>query len=542
MKNKLFPLFLFLSLFAHRLDAQSVEFLDANNIRSGYMPGATLFMTDSNVYNSYEVPKGSGIRSIFASNFWISGLDQGGNLIAAAAAYNNNSGFSYGPVAINYNALYDSTYKKVFKITQPEINYHIAHHNDAGYIPSVHIAQWPGNGNTANGEAAILASFTDVNSNGIYEPLLGDYPDICGDEAIFIMMNDSRPGVNTCAPMGVELHVLAYANAGTAPVSNTTFVKIKVFNRSGVNYHGVYFSNFVDNDLGCANNDRVGCDTAGNYFYTYNGVVQGSVIDGGSVCPTSEIGYGTQKVAQATVFLDQKMSSFGYFINGASSAMRDPSSCDDYRNYQTAHWASGAHFAYGGNGYPRPSGTVVNTDYIFPGDPTDTAQWSELNTRIIGPMIAAGDRRSIGSVYLNSLHAGGTATIDMAYVTSFAGSTAHDLGELTVLRQDIQSLHQAYAQGTLCAASGIFTGLDQIESKNRIYLYPNPTTGIITIESDDLLESLSVSDLQGRELVRKKLGDSSKVIVDLSHLTHGVYLVNVKDASGRISTRKILVD
>ena len=506
------------------------------------MPGATLFMTDSNTYNSYEVPKGLGVRSIFASNFWISGLDQGGNLLAAATMYSNNSGFSYGPIAASYNAHYDSTYKKVFKITQPEINYHIAHHNDAGYLPSLHIAQWPGNGNTANGEAAILAPFVDVNSNGIYEPLLGDYPDVCGDEAIFMMMNDSRPGVDTCAPMVVELHLLAYVNAGSAPVSNTTFLKIKVFNRSGVDYHGVYFSNFADNDLGCANNDRVGCDTAGNYFYTYNGVLQGSSVDGGTACPTGEIGYGTQKVTQATVFLNQKMSSFGYFVNGASTAMRDPTTCADYRNYQTAHWASGAHFAYGGNGYPRPSGGIVNTDYIFPGDPTDTAQWSELNTQIIGPMIAAGDRRCLGTVYLDSLHAGGTATIDMAYVTSFAGSTAPDLGELTVLRQDIQTLHQSYGQGTLCAASGIFTGIDQMVSESRIHLYPNPTSAIITIESDDLLESLTVNDLQGRELIRRNIENSGKVTVDLRSIIRGVYLVNVKDASGRISTQKILVD
>ena len=366
MKNTLLILFAAFALLGDTAQAQSVAFIDANNIRSGYMPGATLFETDSDIYNSYEVPKGSGIKSIFASNFWVSGLDQGGNLVAATAAYSSSFGYSYGPIAANYNALYDSTYKKVFKITQPEINYHIAHYSDAGYIPSAHIAGWPGNGNTANGEAPILAPFKDLNHNGIYEPLLGDYPDVCGDEAVFMMMNDGRPGVGSCAPMGIELHILAYANAGVAPVSNTTFLKIEIYNRSSADYHSVYFSNFVDNYLGCANNDRVGCDTAGNYFYTYNGVLLGSSVDGGVACPTGEIGYGTQKVTQATVFLNQKMTSFGYFANGTSAQMRDPSTCSEYRNYQTARWASGAHCAYVGNGYARPSVGGMNTDYIFP--------------------------------------------------------------------------------------------------------------------------------------------------------------------------------
>jgi hypothetical protein len=289
MKNsKLLKLFALLLLFGPGLHAQSVEYLDANNIKSGYIPGATLFMSDSGVYNSYEVPIGSGVKSIFASDFWISGLYAGNNLKAAATQYSNNLGFSYGPIATNYDATYDSVYKKVYKITQAEISYHIAHHSDAGYVVAADIAKWPGNGNTTNGEAAILAPFVDLNGNGTYEPTLGDYPDVCGDQAIFMMMNDARPGVNFCQPMRIELHILASASAasGNNPLNNTTLLSITAYNRSRDDYHSIYFSNWVDNDLGCADNDRVGCDTDGNYFYVYNGFVQGvGSADAGPVCP-----------------------------------------------------------------------------------------------------------------------------------------------------------------------------------------------------------------------------------------------------------------
>ena len=534
--NKLLPLFALLFLFGPGLHAQSVEYLDANNIKSGYIPGATLFTSDSGIYNAYEVPIGSGVKSIFASNFWITGLDAGNNLKGAGAQY-FNTGFSYGPVADNYDFTYDAAYKKVFKVTQAEISYHIAHHSDAGYVAATDIAQWPGNGNTSNGEAAILAPFVDLNGNGTYEPALGDYPDVCGDQAIFMMMNDARPGVNSCQPMRIELHILASASAasGNNPLNNTTLLSITAFNRSRIDYHGVYFSNFVDNDLGCANNDRVGCDTAGNYFYTYNSAVPGASSDAGSACPTGEIGYGQKKVAQGTVFLNQKMTAFGFFANGSASGMADPNNCVEYRNYQTGHWRDGTPFTYGGVGYMG----LVATPFIFPGNPLDTAQWSELNPHQ-GPSIQAGDRRSVGSVLIDTLAAGQSTKIDIAYLTSFADSTAAALSELTQLRQDVQTLHQLYGQSQTCRYTT--TGISALSAGASLAVYPNPAQGLLTIEANSKLSSVSITDLQGRELLRRDLINDNKTVIDMTTVSRGVYLVNAVTVSGSSSTRRIILE
>jgi len=517
------------------LSAQSVQYLDANNIKSGYVPGGSLFMQDSVTYNLYEVPKGSGIKSIFVSSFWLSGLDPGGNLHVAAQQYANIANWTYGPIATNYNTGYDTKYDKVFPISASDISYHRAHYTDPGYIPAADIAQWPGNGDTANGEAAILAPFVDVDSNGLYEPAHGDYPDVCGNKAIFLMMNDGRPGVNSCSSMHAELHVLAYAIAGTAPIGNTTFLKVTVYNRSGADYHDVYLSNFVDNDLGCANNDRVGCDTPGNYFYTYNGVVAGAIGDQGSVCPTGEIGYGLQKVTQGTVFLNHKLSSFACYTNGASTAQADPTTCQQYRNYQNGYWSDGTPRTYGGFGL----GGTIPCPYMFPGDPTDTSQWSEINPQS-GPSIQAGDRRSVGTVSLDVLHAGQHVTTDIAYVTSFADSTAPNLGELTQLRRDVQTLQTLYGQGVLCAASPT-TGLNDVSNvPEQIRLYPNPTRSTITITSSDMLIYAQVTDVQGRELISRQV-NSNHAVIDLSQLTKGIYLVKVKTTSAE-RTEKVIVE
>lgn len=527
-----------------RIAAQPAAFLDTNNIRSGYISGAVLSMSSdsgSGVYNSYEVPKGSGIKSIFASAFWISGLDSSDSLHLAATQYNNSIGLTYGPVAANYNAVYDSNYKKVFKVTQNEIAYHLAHYGTSGYVPPADIAQWPGNGNTTNGEAARLAPFADMNGNGIYEPLLGEYPEICGDQAVFMMMNDDRPGVNNCRPMQVELHVMAYANAGPAPISNTTFLHITVFNRSSSNYHGVYFSHWVDNDLGCANNDRVGCDTVSNYFYVYNGIVptvSPVQYDGGAVCPLGELGYGYQKVAQATVFLNRKMNSFCYSINGARPGMRDPGTCAEYRNWQTGFWTDGTPFTYGGNGY----GNTISTSYMFTGDPTDTTQWSELNPQNV-VAIPAGDRRGEATIYLDTLAARQSTSLDLAYVTSFADSLSPYLHELTQLRQDVQAIGQLFNHDSICTRGTIFAGLSPAPAQQaKLRVYPNPATGSLTVEASEKLAGVQLFDLQGRELMSKERIDATKVLLDISPLSRGAYLIATTAVSGLTSLNKVIVE
>jgi hypothetical protein len=35
-----------------------------------------------------------------------------------------------------------------------------------------------------------LLPFADVNNNGIYDPSYGDYPNVLGDEALYLMYND----------------------------------------------------------------------------------------------------------------------------------------------------------------------------------------------------------------------------------------------------------------------------------------------------------------------------------------------------------------
>lgn len=109
--------------------------------------------------------------------------------------------------------------------------------------------------------------------------------------------------------MHSEIHVMAYSFQVPADsvLYNATFLHYEIFNRSIDVYHDVLFSQFVDADIGCRYNDRIGCDTSLNSFFAYN---DPATVDSGSVCDVNISGYGHQKIAQGITFLNRKLSAF----------------------------------------------------------------------------------------------------------------------------------------------------------------------------------------------------------------------------------------
>ena len=74
------------------------------------------------------------------------------------------------------------------------------------------------------------------------------------------------------------------------------------------------------------------------------------------------------------------------------------------------------------------------------------------------------------------------------------------------------------------------TGIDMV-NKDRINIYPNPTSGLITIELEDLTYNelnILVTDVLGKVVYTKQL-DAINVNeeLDLSNHTSGVYFVKV---------------
>src|SRR4051812_46594053 len=81
------------------VNAQTFSLLDVNNIKARVNSDATLFDNMTAGKCSFEVPKGSGLNTIFISDLWIGGKDEGNSLHLAAQTYRQNgTDFFQGPI------------------------------------------------------------------------------------------------------------------------------------------------------------------------------------------------------------------------------------------------------------------------------------------------------------------------------------------------------------------------------------------------------------------------------------------------------------
>lgn len=90
-----------------------------------------------------------------------------------------------------------------------------------------------------------------------------------------------------------------------------------------------------------------------------------------------------------------------------------------------------------------------------------------------------------------------------------------------------------------------FTGIPlknpSFNLQNQISAYPNPTNGILHLNSENLtIKEVSVFDLLGRQVYSSKFSDLNKVVLDFNSLQIGAYMLKVTSTSGKTETMKIM--
>ncbi|MFN8317528.1 MAG: T9SS type A sorting domain-containing protein [Chitinophagales bacterium] len=527
----------FLTVFCFDTYAQNMEYLDANNVKAGFSSTGLMFskVTNGIINNSgYEVPIGSGKNAIFTSSLWLSGLDNTNSLHGAVTRYGAKEDWIAGPISTHYDSLYDSLYNRVYKVSRQEIDIHRANYFKPGYSMPSAIQQWPGNGRFQFNETAQMAPFVDKNSNGIYEPDLGDYPDIIGEQAVFFTLNDARSNsYANCLKMNIELHVLAYAvqcNQDSV-LNNTVFLRLKFINKSLNDYHDVYFSNYVDPDLGCQWNDRVGCDTLSNSYYVYNGTAPDP--DG---CAIGFLGYKDTSIVQGFTYLNHTMTGFNFYNNSTGAPMGDPNYCSEYRNYQTRKFKDGTPLHFGGNGY---LGTGAITPFCFPGNPNDSLSWSEIHTQTTDTVMP-GDRRMVSTIFLDTFKVNQQKVIDIASVSTLS-TTVDNIALVNTFLSDIEHIRSLYQQQfNYCGK--IYSGVrNEVENPFAIELHPNPTNGKLNVKLTSIGTdaSLIVMSIQG-QILRMETITQEETMLDLSALAKGVYLIKVQSEGNTIVKRVVV--
>jgi len=449
--------------------------MDVNNVRARLLSGGDVWWDlDNGMYIVPKVPVGSELQevsSIFAGAVWLGGLDPVGNLKIAAVQYRGNAAtdFYTGPIdpvtGLTEKETCDN-WDRFFRVYGDEIRDAASRWDVAqeGGLPFTedqvadNVKYWPGKGNpyflerynfelpnTGQG----LGSFWDENFDGSYNPLDGDIPiieirdcepdnreealELLPDEMTFWIYNDSG-GPHTESngdQIQMEVQVQAFAYATNDEINDMTFQRYKLINRANADIRDAYFAMWVDADLGCSEDDFIGCDIPRSLAYTYN--QDAADGDSGTTCSTGATTYGTNIPIVGTDYfrgplgpkrfaLDENderiidpetgefiltdieigevgdtlvelgMSSFMYINRQGSGPTEaftwDPNTAEQYYNYLRGFWADGRIVTEGGCGFT--TGATEQVRYVMPGDPNNDDEWSFCSS-----CPGNGDRRTL---------------------------------------------------------------------------------------------------------------------------------------------------
>jgi hypothetical protein len=416
------------------IESRAETDLNINNVRARLRAGGDVWW-NGNIAR-YVVPNvdpASGepeVSSIYAGAIWLGAYDDGGNLILAAQTY-RSGGNDYwtGPLDTTTGTTEKAiceNWDRHFRVLGADIDALRADflapdaNGQSDFTvdsrPSRALLGWPGRGNPHF--SAIygfdlpdqdLAPFIEApgREDGIYDPYDGDHPVIevagCGnnyfapvyaDEMIWWVFNDrgNLHSQSNGLPMSMEVQALAFAYRTTDAINNMTFYRYKLLNRNSLRLRDTYFSLWTDPDLGCFNDDQIGCDTLTGMGYVYN-----ADNNDDATCGAQGLGYGTTIPALGVDYfrgpLDSAgnqigLSAFQYHVNQAGPT-GDPNSALGYYRLMSGFWPDGTAVSYGGNGYN--TNITAQTPYVFPSFPNDQSPgaWSMCN----GGTTGAGDFR-----------------------------------------------------------------------------------------------------------------------------------------------------
>ena len=400
------------------LPASSSIDLDINNVRARLMTGGDMWWNIGEQVAAYEIPIGSGKSSQFAASCWIGGYDKQGQLKVAAQTYRQD-GNDYWPGALDGNgkitgdtcALWD----RFWKVDRSTINKFIGLYKTGGDLSASEfdvIKQWPG----AQSKKAVgsdgktnltlnpnntYAAFKDLNSNGIYEPLKGEYPVLesngvqsLPDQLIWWVFNDAGnvKQQSLTASMGIEVQTSAFAYATQDFLNNSTFCNYRVINRGSLTIDSTYIAVWDDCDLGWYYDDFIGCDTSRGLGIQYNGTNddgQGGGHPVNSYGPNPpQVGLdffqGPKRPIHRSGGLSDTVQQLGMtnftYYNNDFSPIGNPGNGIEIYNYMTGSIRNGQRFSddFQGPGIPSKgygSGPVSN--FVFWGDPGNRSEWSE---------------------------------------------------------------------------------------------------------------------------------------------------------------------
>lgn len=570
--KKLFTLstLLFVGILTFAQNAHTMEF---NNVRAMYHNRGQLFW-DLVAVPKYEVPKNSGKTSIFAAGLWLVAKDENQDIHCAVSKYNADGGYDFqaGPLKASGNeqGTTDEThsleFSKIWEISKSQIISHIENYESPSYIIPEDILTWPAHGDVTQDYAQNLAPFIDVNENGMYEPTLGDYPDIKGHMSLYWIFNDNlgtheESGEST--PLQVEIHAQAYTYAcslneqNSEVLNNTSFLEYRIINRSPHTYLDFSMAFFTDGDIGNGFDDYIGTHVGLNSLYFYNG----DDMDGTDI----EHEYGANPPAQFITILDAPFAVENDYIDNDNDGTIDedgekillgrtmyfegsgsqsiPSYDIEHYSYLLGSWRDGRFLTFGENGYSPSGGT--QTRYVYPGtsDPWDNGTWGQfMDYEFEGGWTEAneehepGDRKGLAISGPFNFVPNQALKFELALVWSRGEDGA--MSSVNKGFTDVAQIIEMYQDGTISNCEPDNVLVYEVNAQETIEVYPNPITNAFVIKGAELGSHFELLNLKGQLLMK---GSISQETINIIDLTKGTYVLKIiqKNESKTIKIVKI---
>lgn len=586
--RKTFLLLLALALFQSPFAQQASDILTGNNIACRTTATGDLFnpFEETGVI-TFEAPAGEGVNSIYAANLWIAGLSSDQQLHLAAETYQlDGQDWFTGPLQSNgtgnTDPVTEDAFNRVWHANAADVNTHRLYFNALsnntaeiefpnGYSIPEWIMEWPGTYDVDLGFPPYLAPFADFNANGYYDAEGGDYPIFCGDQCLFFIFNDGAHNhlSSNGQRMAVEVQAMLYSFDDPADpmLNNTVFMKYKITHRGSITFHDTYVGMWVDFDLGNNTDDFVGTNVKRSAILAYNG-------DDNDEANSGSTGYGATPPMQAFQILagprmdddgmdnelpDQSFSlethSYGdygygfgdgivdnerlglssslYYTNTNNGFDGSPSTAMNYYNYLR-------HLKLDGSLILSP-GTEIPEDYYFPGasDPL----YLGTNGEVVSPWDEAsagnvpGDRRMLAVCGPFTMEPQEVNTLDGAFV--FADDAKGGMSLENIMDERLRQSKLYFDEHLVtCQTPDMIASVDNVEAV-RFSLYPNPTSSIATITSQEVGQWM-LFDQMGKKIDQSSAPRKTHEI-DVRELTTGIYTIRFMTSTGS-STQKIVVE
>jgi hypothetical protein len=596
MKKRLLFLGCSILICLSNVNAQGFGTVDINNVNATVNTSGSQFW-DLNQASLFEVPKGSGKSTIFASNLWIGGVDVSNQLKMAAARLDPDNDFYPGPI-LGYNTNTDyatemPNWERVWVLTQAEIQNYVDFYecgidpncNQAqtypNYIIPIDILEWPAHGDVLKDQAKYLAPFVDRDGDGEYEPLDGDIPAIKGHQAAYFILNDVG-GLHLesgAEQIGIEVHCMAYAmSCSDAALNNTLFMDYRIINRHTFTITDTYLGVWTDGDLGNPLDDFVGSDVDRSAYYFYNG----DSIDEDNA---GALGYGADLAAQAVVILggaaqdpdgmdnqiggngvpgsNESPNGMGYsdgitdnerlgLTNFMPYSIGGSSTGSDFYNSMRSIHGDGTHAVYGGtghtngcpgNGSSSQGFSCDNANFMFPDSSDSYGYGTSGNPQVAWSETYSGnipaDRRGVGASGPFTFAPNAEINLNVAYVFAQENNPTNH-SEVDLLKQRIDSVRSYFINDQYPCYSPISLSVNSANKTIMHSLYPNPTKDQITLQLSDIsgIQEINLFNSVGELLSTRK--QIEKIThFDLSTIESGIYFLIIQSDNQSI-TEKII--